>query len=278
MTSTLAPLAPPEIATAPATTFGDKPEMRWLPLSALRVDEAYQRPITPRGRHTIERIAAAFSWSKFQAVIVAPVEGQTLWTIIDGQHRCLAAMCCGIDKVPALVVTVSASAAAHIFAAVNGTVTPMTILALFKASRIAGEGWAVEVDSVCKAAGIEPLVYPVSKKNMKPLQTLAIGTIRREIARFGAETVTAALIAERKRDGASTPGYFNSKMISQVVMRFRGVVSVKPVAAPVVVVPSADIPSLIRALKGRGYSRQAIASALRVTYADIEAALAGVAA
>ena len=277
MTSTLAPLAPPEIATAPATTFGDKPEMRWLPLSALRVDEAYQRPITPRGRHTIERIAAAFSWSKFQAVIVAPVEGQTLWTIIDGQHRCLAATLCGIREVPCMVVDVQSSEAAKIFAAVN-TVTPMTILALFKASRIAGEGWAVEVDSVCKAAGIEPLVYPVSKKNMKPLQTLAIGTIRREIARFGAETVTAALIAERKRDGASTPGYFDSTAIAQAVTRHRGVVSVKPVAAPVVVVPSADIPSRIRALKGRGYSRQAIASALRVTYADIEAALAGEAA
>lgn len=270
--ATLAPLMPPHVDVAPATVFGEKPALLWLPVKDLRVDETYQRPVTARGLNTIAHIARHFSWSKFQAVIVAPVTGAGLWTIIDGQHRCLAATVCRIREVPCMVVDVQSSEAAKIFAAVN-TVTPMTILALFKASRIAGEAWAVEIDRVCKGAGIEPLVYPVSKTNMKPFQTLAIGTIRREIARSGGEIVKAALSSECKRDGASTPGYFDSKTISQAVMRHRGG-SAKgghihlggPLDAPAAAGLDARIEERLR----RGHLPSLIAAVLKCPYSDIE--------
>lgn len=270
--ATLAPLMPPHVDVAPATVFGEKPALLWLPVKDLRVDETYQRLVTARGLNTIAHIARHFSWSKFQAVIVAPVTGAGLWTIIDGQHRCLAATVCRIREVPCMVVDVQSSEAAKIFAAVN-TVTPMTILALFKASRIAGEAWAVEIDRVCKGAGIEPLVYPVSKTNMKPFQTLAIGTIRREIARSGGEIVKAALSSECKRDGASTPGYFDSKTISQAVMRHRGG-SAKgghihlggPLDAPAAAGLDARIEERLR----RGHLPSLIAAVLKCPYSDIE--------
>lgn len=271
--ATLAPLMPPHVDVAPATVFGEKPALLWLPVKDLRVDETYQRLVTARGLNTIAHIARHFSWSKFQAVIVAPVTGAGLWTIIDGQHRCLAATVCRIREVPCMVVDVQSSEAAKIFAAVN-TVAPMTILALFKASRIAGEAWAVEIDRVCKGAGIEPLVYPVSKTKMKPFQTLAIGTIRREIARWGGEIVKAALSSECKRDGASMPGYFDSKTISQAVMRHRGVSPLlpaipaphKPLDAPAAAGLDARIEERLR----RGHLPSLIAAVLKCPYSDIE--------
>lgn len=264
----LVPLQKFDLQAAPPASPGRPPRMEWVSISSLRIDPSYQRPIVGRGMQTIRHIVAGFEWSRFSPLIVAPVPGRDLFTVIDGQHRATAALICGFDRVPCSIVDVPPAEAARIFSAVNGTVTPMSILSLFKAARIAGEGWALAVDRACSRAGIEPLVYPVSRANMKPRQTLAIGTLRKMIDRFGEDVLAGALKVEDGNPLSAEPGYFNSATISAAVERFR---SGKPATeARLRVENKAD---RIRALKAKGHSRQAIAVALRVTYAEIEEAL-----
>jgi ParB-like nuclease domain len=256
-----------DLQVVPPATPGNPPRMEWINISSLRIDPSYQRPIVGRGLATIRKIVTHFEWARFSPLIVAPVPGAKAFTVIDGQHRATAALICGYDRVPCSIVDVAADQAARIFAAVNGTVTPMSILSLFKAARIAGEPWALSVDRACAAAGIEPLTSPVSRANMKPKQTLAIGTVRKMIERFGEDVVAAALVAENGNPLAAEPGHYNSTTISSAVERFR---ARKPEREPPRVEGRAD---RIRALKGRGYSRQAIAVSLGVSYAEIEEAL-----
>lgn len=254
---------------------GRPPKLEWLSLSALRIDETYQRPVVERGRKTIGAIVARFSWSKFSPLIVAPVPGTATFAIIDGQHRATAALILGYDRVPCCVVDVGPEEQANIFAAVNGTVTPMSILALFKAAKMAGEPWAVGVERACRAAGIEACVYPIPKTKMKPFQTLAIGTLRKLWERIGEDRLRDGLAKEAKRPGAEEPGYFNSTMVAAACGWNMGGVERRPLAltARTAEPLTGEIAEKIRWLKGKGYATSYVAATLKVTYAQIEKAL-----
>jgi hypothetical protein len=78
---------------------GPRPELAWLPIERLFVDERYQRDL--KQRH-VNRIAENFRWSRFQAVLVTKCDKG--WSIIDGQHRVEAAKVCGLDLIPAVVI------------------------------------------------------------------------------------------------------------------------------------------------------------------------------
>src|SRR5437868_11859154 len=84
--------------TAPRD-IGPAPDLRWLPIDRLVIDDSYQRPIAFAGRRNINAIANAFDWRRFSPVIVAPVEGGS-YAIVDGQHRTTAAAAIGITSVP----------------------------------------------------------------------------------------------------------------------------------------------------------------------------------
>lgn len=120
---------------------GAAPMLQWLPISSLVVDDGYQRDLKAGNWKAIRRIAAAFSWSRFSPVFVAPVEGG-LYAIIDGQHRTHAAALVGIDTVPCQIVQMDPREQAASFAAINGLVTKVTIWNIYKAALAAGEAWA----------------------------------------------------------------------------------------------------------------------------------------
>lgn len=257
---------------------GRPPKLDWLALSLLRIDPSYQRPVTARGRKTIAAIVARFSWAKFSPVIVAPVPGASIFAIIDGQHRATAALILGYDRVPCCVAGVGPEDQAAIFAAVNGTVTPMSPLALFKAAKMAGEAWAVGVDRACRAAGIEPLTYPVGKNFMKPFQTQALGTLRKVWEKVGEERLRGGLAREAKRPGADQPGYWNSDAIYRAAGVATSQVFEKPGAGPKApaarsAAPGDDTAEKIRWMSGKGYQRSYIAATLKVPYAQIDKAL-----
>jgi hypothetical protein len=270
--SELRPLTRPDVNISRSKSAGRPPRLDFLPLSKLRIDDAYQRPIERRGIATIVRICNEFDWNRFSPLIVAPVPGGDVFAIIDGQHRATAALLLGYEKVPCAIVEAHARDQAAIFTAVNGNVTPVSILQLFKAARAAGTEWAVTLDQVCTGSGLKPLVYPKPKSTIKPFETMAIGTLRRNIARFGAERVATALRQAARQPGADEPGFWNSAAVDGAVMQWR----------PTQEKPSADGPAAptamaerIRALKGRGYTRFAIQASLGVKLADIEDALRG---
>lgn len=271
--STLRPLTKPDLQLAAPKSAGKPPKLEFLSLSKMRIDDSYQRRIERRGLSTIVRICNEFDWNRFAPLIVARVPGpEEVYSIIDGQHRATAALARGFDLVPCAIMSASALEQASIFAAVNGNVTPITILQLFKAARAAKVEWAVDVDRVCAGAGLKPLTYPKARNIIEPFETMAIGTLRKLIMRFGVAEVTAALAKAVHQPAAAEPGFWNSAAIDYAVSDWRTGQGKRQEALPA---PAADLNQRIRDLKARGYSRVAIQAQLRVPYAVIEAAIGG---
>jgi len=269
----LHPLTKPALAALPPKHPGQLPQLKYIALSQLRVDDRYQRRIEPRGLKAIARICAEFDWNRFAPLICAALPGGDLYAIIDGQHRATAALLCGIDKVPCAVVNATAAEQPAIFAAVNGNVTPITIFQMFKAARAAKQEWALDIDRACAAAGLTPLLYPKAKKEIKPFETMAIGTLRHSIIRFGVDEVAQALKAAARQKGADDPGFWSSLTINMAVSEWRVSQGKRPEPEP----PASSLAQRIRDLKEKGYSRFAIQAALRVKLSEIEAAISGAA-
>lgn len=170
--------------------IGAPPELAWLPVDKLSVDPSYQRTLeTRRSQALIEKIAANFRWVAFQAVLtVKTADG---WTVIDGQHRVEAAKRCGVERVPAVVVvarSVAEQAAAFVQANLDRvTVTPY---ALHHARLAAGDPAAQAIDRCCRASGLSIPRYPLAVDNMKPGQTMALGSIGRAVKQLGEEDAT----------------------------------------------------------------------------------------
>ncbi|MEN6306019.1 MAG: ParB N-terminal domain-containing protein [Armatimonadia bacterium] len=270
--SSLHPLTKPEVQISDKVRPGRPPRLDFLPLAKLRIDENYQRTIERRGLATIVAICNAFDWNRFAPLIVAPVPGSDLYAVIDGQHRATAALLRGFDLVPCAIVNATALEQPGIFTAVNGNVTPITIFQLFKAARAAKAEWAVAIDQACARAGITPLVYPKPKSKINPFETMAIGTLRQAIIRFGVDEVADALKHARAQPGAAEPGFWNSGAINHAVSHWRISRGKRPNVGEASAVSLAQ---RIRTLKDKGYSRFAIQAALRVKLADIEEALRG---
>ena len=183
---------------------GPRPVLDWLPISALVIDDAYQRPIDDRGAARIERIAEAFHWSKFSPMMVADLRDGR-FAVIDGQHRAHAAALCGMTHVPALVVqgAVGSKAQAHAFVAVNGTALPLSQAALFRAALGAGEAWAVALRDAVAAAGCEAATYQPASGRRRPFVIYAIGTLRRYVEAGRPMTITRGLAALKAHDTPS---------------------------------------------------------------------------
>lgn len=263
----LTALQPANVEIGSGNAPGPRPRLAWLPISSLCVDHSYQRPVNARGLRTIAQICVAFEWCRFSPVIVAKAEDER-YAIIDGQHRTIAALTLGYDEVPCSVIAADSKMQASIFASINGTVTPISKLALYKAGVRSGAEWALQVKRVCESAGIIALTYPKPYKALKPFETQSISTLINRIGRHGEHVVTNALKLEAKQPGADTPGHFSPDTIDAAIHRVRSVTFTEKAH------PAEDKAARIRELKSRGYSRQAIAAALGVTYATVEEALA----
>lgn len=179
---------------------GPAPMLQWIDIASLVVDEAYQRELKIGNWKSIQRIAANFRWSRFSPVFVAPVEGG-LYAIIDGQHRCHAAMLCGHTAVPCQVVQMDQREQAEAFAAVNGMVTKVTAWNLYRASLAAGEGWAVRCDRLARAAGCELMTNTTSSYAKKPGQIFGVTHFRKVTQGRDDAVVVSALKLLRSAEG-----------------------------------------------------------------------------
>jgi hypothetical protein len=175
-----------------STAPGAVPMLQWLKIEDLVVDPAYQRPIVGNGRRNVERIAREFSWSCFAPVVVSPVEGGK-FAIIDGQHRTTSAAILGIERVPCQIVIAALNEQAAAFKAINGTITPISQMALHAAALIANEPWAVQIAHVCACAQVELLRYPVPINKQGSGQTMAVGAMTQCLKRYGEPTLITAL-------------------------------------------------------------------------------------
>lgn len=180
------------------------PQIMWVPIAQLVIDERYQRPMGARNWRAVQQIAEAFDWARFSPLLVAPVEGGR-YAVIDGQHRAHAAALCGIEAVPGSVVLVPPAAQALAFVQVNAKAIKVTPHQVYRAALVAGEGWALASRKAVADAGcilMDHQNVPASQK--KPGQVYALGLVRDLVARGQARAVTAGLGALRAIEGGGS--------------------------------------------------------------------------
>lgn len=122
------PLKAPDIARPDP---GDKPELVWLPLSALVVNDSYQRSLSDKSIRVIRKIVASFNWARIKALSVTDIGGGR-YEVIDGQHTAIAAATHGeILELPCVVTAErSVQERAADFVGLNRdrlTMTPMQV-------------------------------------------------------------------------------------------------------------------------------------------------------
>lgn len=173
----------------------EKPRLFWIGVANLRVDSRYQRPLAGRAiEKNVLQIAEQFSWSKFAPVVVAEIESEAgLFAIIDGQCRTTAAALRGIRDVPCLIHTADLADQAKAFAAINGNVTAISTMQLHAARVASGDAEAIALRDACDAAGVTICRYPVPASMMKVGDTLAAAKLGHQLARYGRDTLVAAL-------------------------------------------------------------------------------------
>lgn len=212
-----------KIAVTPLTQLktaspGPAPQLQWLPINQLVVDDSYQRELKTGNWKTIRKIAANFLWSRFSPVFVAPVEGGD-YAIIDGQHRTHAAALAGIEQVPCQVVHMTREEQAAAFAAVNGMVTRVTNWQIYKAALAANEGWATTLAKVAADAGCRLMTGNASHSFKKPGQIYGVTTFRKMLEKQSAERITAALAFILTVEGLGTENEcWDTSILAPVVM------------------------------------------------------------
>lgn len=175
-----------------ALAAGARPRMDDIEISALRIDDRFQRELGREGEAHVRRIARAFDWRKFTPVIVAPIGGD-LYSVIDGQHRATAAAACGFERVPAAIYDCDPKAAADAFQAINSATRRLTSMQIFWAKVAADDAAAVTAAEICREAGVTLLRYPVAAGNLKSGETICAATILKLLGIHGREALSLAL-------------------------------------------------------------------------------------
>jgi hypothetical protein len=182
---------------------GPLPDLDWVPVSLMRVGAAYQRSLeSERSVALIRRIAAGWSWAKYQPVNAARracgADGGDLYAVIDGQHRLAAALLRGdIPNLPCYVMPqMSLADEAGAFMALNRDRLQVHQTALLKARLTSGDPDARLVVEVCAAAGVR-LVSSGTEAKAGPGRTQAAGRLESLLKAHGRDMVLDALRAVR---------------------------------------------------------------------------------
>lgn len=133
---------------------GRRPEIAWLPLASLRINDAYQRSLSDRSMRSIRKMIAGWDWARVKALSVMPI-GDGLYEVIDGQHTAHAAASHGgIDELPCLIAAAaSLEARAGAFVGINRDRVAMTPLQIFWADVAAGDEDALDAVRGVELAG-----------------------------------------------------------------------------------------------------------------------------
>lgn len=205
---------------------GKLPILKWLPKDCFVVDYHYQRKITgDRSQALIGRIAAEFSWSKFQPPTVTNgPKGK--YIVIDGQHRIAGATQCDkIKEIPVYIVPdLDQKEQAQNFVSINRDRVILHPLTIYHAQLNMGDEQAKKVHSVCEEADISIARQPAPNGMTAPRETAALGTIKQGLRLYGEAPVIAALmiIPDAYK---MTPGMIRSRILKALIRFFhkRGV-------------------------------------------------------
>lgn len=156
---------------------GPPPQIAMIAPLTLRIEDAYQRDLSPKSMRLIRRIVEKWSWAKFKPPIVAKTREGLF--IIDGQHTAIAATTLGINEIPVLIVGVEEIAhRAEAFVAHNRDRLIMSPFQVFHAEVAAGNKDAVGVAEAVAVAGAIIPRSAISRQNAKVGQIVSLGEVR----------------------------------------------------------------------------------------------------
>lgn len=188
------------------------PTMEWISIADLVIDDSYQRDLSRANWAAIRKIAAAFRWTRFTPLVVAPLPGGK-YAVIDGQHRTHAAALCGIDRVPAMIAPMDIKEQAASFVWVNGQVVKITGFHIFRAALAANEPWANDCARAVRDAGCRLMTSNASTANKRPGEIYAIALVRAYVETGLADHLTTCLAAMRKAEGHDMSYYFTNSIL-----------------------------------------------------------------
>ena len=176
------PMSFPDLTPAVANDFGPKPVARWVAPTSLMIDGTYQRDLSERSIRLIRRTIETFRWNRYKPPIAVQTGPATLH-VIDGQHTAIIAATLKIPEILILVVGAdSVDERARAFVGHNLDRIKVTPFDIYRALLASGDPDAVDVDNVCKRAGVRlRLISPSSA--IAEGDTAALGLVRRLVKR-----------------------------------------------------------------------------------------------
>jgi hypothetical protein len=177
-----------------APAIGSLPTIEWVQLDRLSVDNVYQRTTeNDASRRLIASIAAKFDWRLCSPLVVSRRADETL-TIIDGQHRWMAA--CRREDIPQLPCCIfryaSIEEEARIFILANRARKPMNRLDDYFAALAASDEDALEIQQIVTDAGFQ-IARNTSSTAWRPGEIAFTSSVANAIRRVGAEITSAIL-------------------------------------------------------------------------------------
>lgn len=192
---------------------GSPGALRMVEVASLCVDLTYQRNMTILSVRLAGKIAAHFDWRRFVPAVGVEV-GDGRIALVDGQHRCAAAKARGVEKVPVYVLNCSTAEAAGAFAAINGDVTPMSPIDVYRALLVAGDQDSLTLQQTLDVAGVKIVDF---KSGFKKGETRSISVLRRAMRVYGRELLITALQCLTETGGGN-PGCINGAAVNGIAL------------------------------------------------------------
>lgn len=173
---------------------GSLPSIEWIHLNRLSVDSAYQRSTdNEASRRLIASITAKFDWRLCAPLVVSRRSEDTL-TIIDGQHRWMAAS--RRDDIPHLPCCIfryeNRQEEARMFILANRARKPINRLDDYYAALAAADEDALEMQQIVTDAGLS-IARNTSSTAWRPGEVAFTSSIANAIRRFGPAIASAVL-------------------------------------------------------------------------------------
>jgi hypothetical protein len=181
--SRIVPLRMPDVTPGP---LKPAPKLIWLPLSALRINRAYQRDLTRKSVTLIRKMVANFDWARLKALSVLELGGG-LYEVLDGQHTAIAAASHGgVDKLPCLVSSKrTTDEAAAAFVDLNTQRVSLSPMQIFHAQVAAGDEIATDVARGVKLGGGRLVMTQQAAGTWRDGDTMALGGLKNLAAEGG---------------------------------------------------------------------------------------------
>lgn len=160
--------------------YGLIPDLDWININCLIIDATYQRDtLSQRSQRNIEKIKQNFSWAKFSPLTVAD-QGNNTFSIIDGQHRYIAAKELGdIESLPCWIIPeCSTKSQADAFIDINKNRVYVNNWQMYKAKLAAKDAFATRIEEFLNGLGV---TIPFNGYCSKPNMTLAIACIGKHL-------------------------------------------------------------------------------------------------